>query len=748
MPSLDRRSLSLPTLLLAGVLIGLPWAAGGRSSIGQVSLVLVLGLAGVAGIFARSLGTLAKPSPLLLAGGILAAGSAFHSIYPDRTIQYLLLLLAYLLAGVLAAEAAREGPRLERALLVAILASGVLVTVVGLLRLFQGSDEGLYARLLTGPFGYPNAMAGFLLLTGGTALAMAREGRSPAIRAGTMAAGGLALVGLLLTRSRGAFLAAGAGLVVWVVVEWRKGWPRRRLWIWLGGISLLAVLVWLPWKLGGSLPSAWRLADRPEVSSLVWRWQILQWTWAMARDHPWWGVGPGAFPVALTHYQRIPYISSENPHNLYVELAAEYGLPAAILALVTLGVFLGRVGAAIRRAPDSDPTRRGQAALLATLVAFVVHSLVDLDWSFPAIAATVATMLGLASAHLGRMFPREVHARPLWRGVLILLFLIAAFMSVTRYYASALVTWARLALASRETAVAQQDLTWALRLNPVSFPAHHWMAWARLLSSDPRGAAEVAEQAARIAPSDPNSHYLAGEIAMASGRWSVAEDRFRAAVDLAPSAQLRFHAALVEAAANAGRGAEARFRYDRAIAIFTEERVLNVEARCLMPGDRYLMARMSRIAAWAFGEVGDSSRQQRVLERARLLAQPDPRGICVTRGRPGQTSPEAAMDSFWRALADGGWPQAEQFLSPGLRASRPRDDLNPWQGGDRPRRAHVAWIAALQGGEPQASLRFEVEFEIVPDSRVGRCAQADLRLIRDNWFIDKLPVLESTSCKP
>jgi tetratricopeptide (TPR) repeat protein len=452
--------------------------------------------------------------------------------------------------------------------------------------------------------------------------------------------------------------------------------------------------------------------------------------------------------VALTHYQRIPYVSSENPHNLYLELAAEYGLPAVILAVITLGGFLGRVGAAIRRAPDSDPTRWRQAALLATLVAFAVHGLVDLDWSFPAIAATVATMFGLTSAHLRRMFPREVHARPLWRGTLILLLLAAAFVSVTRYYSRTLVAWAQLALAGREAAVAQRDLTWALRLNPVSFPAHQWMAWARLLSGDPRGAAEVAERAARIAPSDPNSHYLAGEIAAASGRWDVAEGRFRAAVDLAPSAQLRFHAALVESAANTGRGAEARSHYDRAIAIFTEERVLHVEARCLMPGDRYLMARMSRIAARAFGEAGDSSRQQEIMERARLLAQPDPRGICVTRGRAGQTSPEAAMDSFWRALANGGWSQAEQFLSAELRASRPGDDLSPWRGEDRPRRAHVAWIAALQGGEPQASLRFEVEFEMAPGSRIGRCAQADLWLMQDNWFVDKLPVLEPAACQP
>ena len=95
MPTPDHRSPWLPTLLLAGLLVGLPWAAGGRSPIGQVSLILFLVVAGVAAILARSFGALAKPSPLLLAGGILAVGSAFHTIYPERTIQYLLLLLSW-----------------------------------------------------------------------------------------------------------------------------------------------------------------------------------------------------------------------------------------------------------------------------------------------------------------------------------------------------------------------------------------------------------------------------------------------------------------------------------------------------------------------------------------------------------------------------------------------------------------------------------------------------------------------------
>jgi tetratricopeptide (TPR) repeat protein len=296
--------------------------------------------------------------------------------------------------------------------------------------------------------------------------------------------------------------------------------------------------------------------------------------------------------------------------------------------------------------------------------------------------------------------------------------------------------------------MAQRELAWALRLNPMSFPAHQWMAWARFLSGDPRGAAAVAEEAARIAPFDPNTHYLVGEIAAASGRWNVAKDRFRDAVKLSSSTQLRFHASLVESAASAGREAEARFYYDQAIAIFTEERVLDSEARCLMPGDRYLLARMGRIAAREFGEAGDSSRQQQIMNQAMLLARPDTRGICATRGRPGQTSPEVAMESFWMALSDGGWAQAEQFLTPELRASQPTGDWSLWEWEDRPRRARLSWVAALHGSENQASLRFEVELEVAPGRFMSHCARSDLRLIRDNWYVEKLPVMEPGACQP
>jgi len=176
--------------------------------------------------------------------------------------------------------------------------------------------------------------------------------------------------------------------------------------------------------------------------------------------------------------------------------------------------------------------------------------------------------------------------------------------------------------------------------------------------------------------------------------------------------------------------------------------VLDTEARCLAPGDRYLLSRMSRIAARLYGQAGDATRQQTAAERARTLAQPDRRGICVTGGRPGQESPEAVTESFWRALADGGWHQAERVLAPALRGSPPEMPGVAGHGDARPHRVQVAWIAALQGDERQASFRYQVEVESPSGRRIAGCTDSEARFVGDGWYLIKLPILEEEPCRP
>ncbi len=106
------------------------------------------------------------------------------------------------------------------------------------------------------------------------------------------------------------------------------------------------------------------------------------------------------------------------------------------------------------------------------------------------------------------------------------------------------------------------------------------------------------------------------------------------------------------------------------------------------------------------------------------------------------------MAGFWGALTDGGWLQAERFLAPELRPLGGSIGNGGKGGEGQPAGGHVVWIASLSGGESRVSLRFEVELPNDPSGRLTRCAQSTLRVIRDDWFIERLPVLEPNSCQP
>jgi tetratricopeptide (TPR) repeat protein len=490
-------------------------------------------------------------------------------------------------------------------------------------------------------------------------------------------------------------------------------------------------------RLIGALSALW--SDGAGDTSVQWRLAIFRSTWTMIREHPWLGVGPGAFPVALTHVQALPYVGGENPHNLFLEIAAEYGLPAGMLAGLGLIVCVARVGMIARRLPTARPERARLAALVASLGAFAVHNGMDLDWSFPAIALVGATLLG----HLVSGMPSAPASRPpllrgrVWRGAMLLVLATAAILAGTRYAASTLVERGRAALATNNTTDAGRQFERAGQFNPLSFPAHYWLAWTRLVAGDPSGALRAAEAARSSAPQDPNTDALVGEMALAGRRWELAQVAFQRSVDRAPAAHLAFHAGLLEATAALDRRSDAIHAYERAMSLFVPERVLADESRCLAPGDRYLLARMSRIAGRLY-DAGRDSRGAQAFNRAALLAQPDSRGICVTGRYPGRTSPEAAIENFWRTWHAEGWSRAEQYLLPGSRRPEP-------EGGAR--RIRVSWIHGLTGGERLATVRYEVELQ-EGNSRTTRCAQSTTRLTPEGWMLDGLPLIGKAPCWP
>ena len=125
-------------------------------------------------------------------------------------------------------------------------------------------------------------------------------------------------------------------------------------------------------------------------------------TKGMIGDHPWLGVGLGAFPFAFTSYDQSSGAQRvEQTHNDYLQILADAGLVGGVLAL-TFIVLLFSTGFRAARTRD----RRRRSIILGALsgcFAIGVHSFVDFNLQIIANAQLFLTLVALATpASYGR----------------------------------------------------------------------------------------------------------------------------------------------------------------------------------------------------------------------------------------------------------------------------------------------------------------------------------------------------------
>ncbi|MCZ7554709.1 MAG: O-antigen ligase family protein [Anaerolineales bacterium] len=191
------------------------------------------------------------------------------------------------------------------------------------------------------------------------------------------------LIGVvLLTQSRGAYLAlvalAGFMTVIWLLrADVRARFPRR-LQMLLRPRTLLAAAA-----VGGGIAVLvlYQIIinpSRPNPNDVT-RMDLWYSAVRMFQDQPWLGVGPYLFKGIRLYYGNWPgsysYISLNHAHNLFFNVIAEGGIVLLTLSTALL-VRFGRVWrSAWASAPPS--TRRRLEAGLAALLAFSVHNMVD-----------------------------------------------------------------------------------------------------------------------------------------------------------------------------------------------------------------------------------------------------------------------------------------------------------------------------------------------------------------------------------
>ncbi len=269
----------------------------------------------------------------------------------------------------------------------------------------------LYARfrLLAGDPANPNVMAGSLALLlplgAGLLLFAWRELRGWE----RLLAGGFVLVGggmLLLTQSRGAWLALAAALALLVVLRFRRGWVFVLVAA-LAGIGAAALL--------GFDQVAAALVSSATLGGAEGRLEVWSRALYMIQDFPFTGVGMGTFTaVADRLYPFFLYAPGtvEHAHNLFLQVAVDLGLPGLVAWLAIL-LGLGYSAGWLVKISSGDAHvlpgrslamtgrwRLGLAAgLLAALVALVVHGLTDaVTWGMVRPAPLVWLLWGLIAA--------------------------------------------------------------------------------------------------------------------------------------------------------------------------------------------------------------------------------------------------------------------------------------------------------------------------------------------------------------
>ncbi len=166
---------------------------------------------------------------------------------------------------------------------------------------------------------------------------------------------GLALIGLVLSASRGAWLAFGLALAMWILWRITNQWIATRriaraVWfsiVLIGAIALIAVLTLTP------------LGDRP----WIWRNSV-----DLIGDYPFTGFGFASFEMAYSSYALLVHVGHTiHAHNLWLDLWLDQGLLGAV-------AFAGLIINALRPRPNASHWR---LAALASLSVILVHGLFD-----------------------------------------------------------------------------------------------------------------------------------------------------------------------------------------------------------------------------------------------------------------------------------------------------------------------------------------------------------------------------------
>ena len=307
-----------------------------------------------------------------------------HASNPSLSVFELFMLVQSLTIFIYIASTVRT--REDVVFMVAMLASVVLLESLAMLATYVTKHDFSFAGISTrmdpatsaadnvsrvgGTVGGPNAAAAFLDLLLAPLLAMAIAPVRRSYRLIASVAFMLGVIGLVLTLSRGGWIAVGISCGFVVAYAWSRGW--------IPGFGPAMVLVGLGLVLfifRNALLVRFLSNDAGAASSRV---PLMVLALHMIRDHPIWGVGANNFGINIARYA-TPEFGADwlyTVHNKYLLIWAEDGI-GALIAFASFLILTLRSGWRCRQMTD-DALSLIAVGLTAGFFAQMIHMAVDI----------------------------------------------------------------------------------------------------------------------------------------------------------------------------------------------------------------------------------------------------------------------------------------------------------------------------------------------------------------------------------
>lgn len=236
-------------------------------------------------------------------------------------------------------------------------------------------------------FDNPNVYGAYLLLAIPLCAAMVLYAKKPLYKLYALGVTGLLLLNLLLSYSRGCYLALALAAFIFIMLM------EKRL-----VIFFLPALFVLPFVLPPSILNRLSSITNFGESSTAYRLAIWQGTLRVLKDFWITGVGQGmdAYNVVFPFYA-FNAIVAPHSHNLFLQVFVETGIVGLLVFLGVLACFVRTMVCFLRRAADWRD-KVVAAAILAAAAGFLFQGIFDYVFYNNRVMLTFFLFMGLGSA--------------------------------------------------------------------------------------------------------------------------------------------------------------------------------------------------------------------------------------------------------------------------------------------------------------------------------------------------------------